>query len=404
MYDKAIDAQKQLERNRSWLYDYVRNNKSKDTLSRIIYDLMSQPAPSSKKKNTIKEQAKINHKHLSITGLDSLGLVDSDVNKLLHAFPGDWVASIKYSGSYAPERLLPRTGRCSYIFLDINPNNLAEISIYNPLNNSESGCEMLCQGCLQAHVSASYPDKLAPATLECINNTVERIGRHEFHATHKDRIAKPGRSRSLAGKQELAVLWSSFVETAYEAPFADETENWRTATKKALKGMQYLSHTETEAVLEALSAYFYDLDPNADMDLLIRQYQDQVKLIEFKILSRHIADLFQEMQDKGLKSFFNHWIKRVNIDSVTAETQSRHLNHHVPSLRVGMAMDDAKELGANLAQSLRIGDINTKDKRKVLHDLRISIRRFNDIWKDLDKSEQKFLRPKFLQLMHSSIN
>jgi len=404
MPNKAATEDKRWEQNRSRLFDYADANKSKDSLSRYIYNLMAKsPAPNTKYR-TAKESVDPKRAHPNTIGAEVLGLSDRDVASLLNAFPGNRIASLTYSGDQAPARLAPSSGKCSYVLINKNSDNLAEVNIFDPLHTYESGCDIFCHGCLQAHTAACYPGSLAPATVDSIHRALKRIASHEFHATHHDRVTKPGRSRLLANQEELAVLWPSLVQSAYEAPFRDAGEDWLVAVKDALKGMQYLGDSEAEAILQALSDYFADLDPGADMNSLIREYQHQVKVIEFKILSRHIADLFQEMHDKGLKAFFNRWVHDIDPDSIKAPGASLPLKHHVPGLRIGMAMDDAKELGVNLAASLRIPGVNTKDKRKALHDLRLSIRRFNDIWKDLDKNEQKYLRPKLLQIVHSSIN
>ncbi len=404
MLNKANEAEKQWEQNRSWLFNYVANNKTKQDLSQQIYDLISESTTKESKKAATNKSPKINHSHIKISGADILGLTEKDIAELLQSLPGNWVSSLSYTNNHAPARLAQSTGKQAHVFCSEEGDDLCEINIYDPINNHEGGCDILCHGCMHAHTTSHYPNKISKKMVDSINHSINNIDSHEFHATHKDRISKPGRSYYEAQSSEAAILWPTLVETAYEAPFYADEQDWKTATQQALMGMQFLNDSESAAIVEALDQYFTELDPGADMNSLIRSYQNQVKVLEFKILSNHIAELFQEMQDKGLKTFFNRWIKHLNQDSVTAEPTQRNFSHHTPSLRVGMALDDAKELGANLATSLRVESSNNKDKRKVLHDLRVSIRRFNDIWSDLDKKEQKSLRPKLLQIVHASIN
>jgi hypothetical protein len=402
MISKANNPDKQWEQNRSWLFEYANSNKNKDKFSDHLFSVMSDCELSSDCIAKKKHQSSVKKSSPKVIDAHKLGLRNFDIVSLVQTFPGQWVSSVSCFNNHAPDNSAQSTSLRSIVFAEPTSDNLVDLRIYDPMANPESSRDILCHGCLQAHSAHYYPNRISKKSVDSITGSISSLNTHEFHATHKDYVNKPGRSKNQAEKENQAALWSTLVQTAYEAPFSDNRQDWKCATERALMGMQYLSATEAKDVVEALDLYFNDLADSADMNALIRSYQQQVKQINCKVLSNHIAQLFAEMHDAGLKNFFNRWIKHLELDTDPI-LPSAITHRHVPSLRVGMAINDAKELGANLATSLRIEDASPIDKRAVLNDLRTSIRRFNNIWQDLDKKEQKYLRPKLLQIVHTSI-
>jgi hypothetical protein len=401
MPNKATTETKQWEQARSRLLEYTDKHKAKDQLSAAIFDVMSEcpltkdcvAGKGSKKSST--------HNTPEVSGAEQLGLDSSDITKLLKTFPGNWLESLSYTNSHSLDPRAQSTGKRSCVTVTPSSEDLVSVKVYNPYQSTDCSSDIICHGCLQAYSTAHFPHKISKKMVDSIAHAVDSINSHEFHVTHKDKLHKTGRNHSETHKDNQAALWSSLVQTAYEAPFYSDRQDWQCATQKALMGMQYLTLNEAEIIVEALSGFFEELDPAANLNNLIRQYQNQVVLIESKILAHNIATIFTDLSDTGLKSFFDRWIKHSTKDNQSALPEIHH--RHTPSLRAGMALDGAKELGSNLATSLRVEQLNPKDKRQVVNNLKANVRRFNDIWTDLDKSEQKFLRPKLLQIVHTSI-
>lgn len=398
MTKKALTQAKEWEQKRSRLFEYVSKAQKKDKLAAAIHSVMTDESSTKGRVTKEKAQKYFTYTKPTVTGFKKLGLDDADIHSLLASFPGNWLDSLSYSNKQAPN---PQAQNGSNKAFVITPptEGLVQIQIYNP-GDLFNCSDILCSGCLQAYGTSQFPGKLSQKTIDSISSALEAIESHEFHVCHKDSLDKPNRTKSQRNSEAEAALWASIIQTAYEAPFYDDQQDWRSAAQKALMGMQYLGEKESESLVEALSLYFSELDDTVNMNQLIRKYQEQVKNIQQKTLTHNVAEIFSAIHDRGLQNFFNGWIKQLDesVKSPAAHISRR----HTPSLRVGMAINEAEELGSNLTASLRIHSVSPQEKRTIVNDLKTSIRKFNSIWNDLDKKEQKVLRPKVLQIIHQA--
>lgn len=391
-----IDYNKQREA----LEDFVIKNKSTDILAKELDKIIFTGLVSGSKQQP-SAVSSVTRYGFEIKGFSELGLKDSEVRALAMSFPGDWLSSLTYN-SRASHPSLYGLKHGPVIASMLDEKGKTAVYVHDPSQDVDELCAILPTGLIFAFAGNLQWNSF-PANLQNeLENIFADLPHNVFRSTYINSIRNPGRHRLQAHADFNQDLLASFLKTIYNAPFADEYQDWQDAAINAFRGMQQLNSKQAESLTDVFAKLFYFLDPHADMNHLIRMHQSEARKIEIKIMSNRLAQLFSHMQDKGWQSFFRRWMTDLARLEAISNKQAASLSRHdrVIGPRVAMAMDSARELDAGLTQSLRVARASKTAKQRAMNDLRCSLRRFNDIWKDLDKREQQYMRPKLMQIIH----
>ncbi|MBD3281125.1 hypothetical protein GF391_00055 [Candidatus Uhrbacteria bacterium] len=395
---KADIENKQWDANRARLYEFAKKNQAKDFFADQLFAVMTECPLNAdcikKQRQTAKKQSSA----LTVANAEELSLDSEDLRVLVAAMPGDWAGSIICSCRQFSHKTQSSNKHCVIrIASEALP---VEIHIHNTLEQNSLATDIICSGLLHSYSAAYFSKQLSKDLISDVEHFLDKIDTHQFHATHKDLLHKPTRSSRKVRYDKNAALFASILQTTYEAPFYSDKQDWKCATQKALMGMQYIKMADARELVKLLSRFFEEADPQADMNRCIRQYQHLQKSMRHKQWIARMAELFNGIEDEGVKNFVRRWVGQLRDkpDQPVFPPIKRSLNTGSQ-----MAYTDAKELSASLTYSLRLESPSPSLEREAVNALTADIRRFNESWKTLDKSEQKFLRPKLLQIVHSSI-
>ncbi|GEM_PF-1324240 len=395
---------KDWQKQRTLLKSFVNKNRHNNILAGHLYNILSQENSSVFKtalSNNIKEIAS----SCVVKGFSVLGIKDSEVLALVRSLPGNLIKSLDYINHSSP---FPQTHGSSadiIITAQQNPSGGLNIIVYDPLHDSEALSSILPTGLIFAFASSVW-DSLPQNLRIKMENIFQDLPIDVFHSVYINKLRNPGRHYIATKNDLLRDLLISFIKTAYNAPFISENQDWQDAFYQALRGMQYLNSNQASEIVKILSTLFNYLDPSANMNNLIRAYQTKTAQIETKVTISHLTHLFDQLHDRGWQAFFRGWIgdaTRVR-KMASKQTTTSPYYERVPNAKIAMAMDSVRELDADLTKSLRLTHASKTAKNNAFNDLRCSLRRFNDIWQDLDKREKQYARPRLIQIIHVSNN
>jgi len=402
MSSQAQIANAKWQEQRATLEAFTRNNKNKDLLAKYLNELINkEKAPSHVSADKPFPGAQ-NPSHIDVKGFEHAGLHEQDIRLLASCLPGDWLGGITYHSGHAPHPAAHHLGNCSLVIIEPGESQKISLKIYDPLQDPEAWSDTLTSGILHAFAQRAVLDYL-PKNSTIILDNISSGKKQVFRPAYVDSIHRPGRTTHESKEQNRRSLMAEVIKTAYEAPFKGPKEDWREALTRALMGMHHLNQKQAQELSGLLADYVAAHYPDTDMNQLIRAFQDQIKKIEFKAIANRAASLFEGIHDPGLNSFIKHWLKSIDHQSVQILPEKVIIPHHdkTKTLRLNFAMDGARDLTSSLTSSLRAGAAAKSEKKQALNELRLNIRRFNEIWKDLDKHEQKMLRPRVLQIIHA---
>lgn len=390
-------------KKRALLEAFAHKNQQQDVLANHLNTILSQNS-SSRSRLIEPVNTHNHHSQCAVKGFSSLGVSDAEILHLAQSFPGDWLESLTYINHSAPHPLAHGSASGVVVTSKQGSNGGWEVSIYDPAQDPETLCSILPASLVFAFAGNIAWDLLPQDLLFKLERDFQDLPAGVFQSTYINSLRNPGRHHAIATTDLNRDLFTSFIKTAYDSPFASDNQDWQDALIDSLRGMQHLNQVEASKIAESLAELFYFLDPKADMNSLIRSFQTKAGQIEIKITANHLARLFDQLHDRGWQAFFRRWMADSRRVGAAAYKQASALPHldRVPGPRVAMAIDSARELDADLTKSLRLARASKSTKNNALNDLRCSLRRFNDIWKDLDKREKQYARPRLMQIIHVS--
>ncbi len=394
------ENQNQPEKERSKLLNYAKNNRSNDFLADVIF---AATQDQSRQKNTVvksqPEHDKTHKSSISIIGADEFGIKNELISAMANTLPGAWLSKIQLGCRNHPVHVANSAGQQAFCSFKVLDSGLMELEVFYPLSHKDGLVDMLSGALAQAHAQFYYPNRLSTEASQTIDRALRDLQTGYFHDDWKFAKTHNHLPKKYYQNGKNAVLWASILRSLFRL---EEPGNTQESIAQTLASTQHLSQKDSEILAQALQEYFNEIAPDYDFYEAAVQFRKIEQDMRSALLASGILEIFSNLKDKGMKRFFTTWLN--DLDQTPQAHQGLALeNGHVPSLKAGMALDDARELGVNIAESLRVSNHNPRDIRRNGANLTANIRRFNDIWNTLDKKEQKNIRPKIMRVIHASI-